>query len=243
MNKIVIGDIVSKAWDLAVKHWPIFVLLSVVTSLVSGFGISIDAERYADLITNSDDPAAQLAILSEVLKVNSFLVSIGFLLAIYLGYIGFNLYVNAYCKGMPYETMGSIFKVDLNRLAIFFCVEFVYGIIVSLGCLACILPGIWIAIRLWYAPVLAATQNVTFGEAFSRSWEMTKGHFWELLLMGLTMLGISILGLCACCVGVYFAEVITNFMLIVSMFLLMPAAPQPEPEPIVEETSDFVEVQ
>ena len=241
MNKIVIGDLVSKAWDLAVKHWPIFVLLSVVTSLVSGFGISIDAERYADLITNSSDPTAQVAMLSEVLQVNYFLVTIGFLLTIYLGYIGFNLYVNAYCKGKPYETMGSIFKVDLNRLAIFFCVEFVYGIIVGLGCLLCILPGIWIAIRLWYAPVLAATQDVTFGEAFSRSWEMTKGHFWELLLMALTMIGISILGLCACCVGVYFADVIVNFMLIVSMFLLMPAAP--EPEPVVEETTDFVEVQ
>ena len=245
MKKLEIGAIVSQAWDLAVKHWPIFVLFSFVTSLISGLGVSVDPERYAELITNSSDPAAQVAMLAEVIQVNYILVTIGFLLSIYLSYVVYNLYVTAYCKGKPYESMASIFKVDLNRLAIYFCVGFVYGIVVGLGTCLCILPGIWIAIRLWYAPVLAATQDVTFGEAFSRSWQMTKGHFWELLLMGITMIGIAIVGFAACCVGIFFADVITNFMLIISMFLLMPQAPEPESVIGDEATasSDYVEVQ
>ena len=113
----------------------------------------------------------------------------------------------------------------------------VYGLIVGFGVCLCILPGIWLGIRLWYAPLLAS-QGASFTEAFSRSWEMTKGHFWQLFLMGLTMFGILILGFCACCVGVIFAEVIVYFMLVLSCFILKPE----EPEVIIE-TTDVVEVQ
>ena len=261
MKKIVIGDIVSRAWDLAVKHWPIFVLLSLVTSLISGLGTNIDPVAYSELISGNIPPAEQMAKLSEAIQMNYPLAIIGFLLTIYAGYIGYNLYVNAVRLGKPYETMGQIFKVDINQLAIYFAVDLVYGIIVGLGCCLCILPGIWIGVRLMYAPLLAATQGASFGEAFSRSWEMTKGSFWDLFLLGLVAIGIAILGFVACCVGYLFAAVIIEFMLVLSFFVLKGNDPEPEvyakPEPApapapeaveqaaetVQEATDYVEVQ
>ncbi len=252
MKKLSIGDIVSRAWDLAVKHWPIFVLFAFVTSLISGLGISLDPATYAQIFSTSDS-TVQAELIQDAMQVNYPLVIIGCLLAIYLGYVVINMYVRAYKEGRPYTSFGEAFKCDLNQLAIYFCVVLVYGLIVGLGCLLCLLPGIFLAVRLWYAPLLAATQGASFGEAFSRSWEMTKGHFWDLFLLGLTMIGIEILGICACFVGVFFAEVIVEFMLVVSFFILKPEEPQPAYEEVAEPAapadafqptkSDYEEVQ
>ena len=70
---------------------------------------------------------------------------------------------------------------------------------------------------------------------------MTKGHFWELFLMGLTMIGIAILGFCACFIGVFFADVVVDFMLVVSFFILKPDSNTQEEAPV--ENADYVEVQ
>ena len=247
MKKIVIGDIVSRAWDLAVKHWPIFVLLTLVSSMIGGTMYSVDAETLMDA-ANSGDPSAILEAYGHAISFNPIWGTISFLLAIYLGYIGINMYVNAVRLGKPYETMGQIFKTDINQLAIYFAVELVYGIIVGLGFCLCILPGIWISVRLMYAPLLAATQGASFGEAFSRSWEMTKGSFWDLFLLGLVAIGIAILGFVACCVGYLFAAVVIEFMLVLSFYALKGNDPEPDAyvksETVATETTtDYVEVQ
>ena len=258
MKKLSIGDIVSRAWDLAVKHWPIFVLFTLVQSLFSGLGINLDPVAYSQAITNHDPE-----LIREAFQVNYPMLTIAALIGIYLGFILLKMYVSAHQTGRPYTAFGDVFKVDINQLAIYFCVELVYALIVVCGIFLCILPGIWLGVRLWYAPLLAATQGATFSEAFTKSWEMTRGHFWELFLMSLTMIGIAILGFCACFVGVFFAEVIVSFMLVVSFFMLKPADPEPafeeyaEPEATAyqsagdaykpasstDEPRDFVEVQ
>lgn len=262
MKKLSIGDIVSRAWDLAVKHWPIFVLFALVEGLLSGTYMKVDGTAYTQAIT-TQDPAVMSEMLRDAIQVNYPMLAIVFLVTIYLGFVVINMYVNAHQVGRPYTSLGDAFKVDINQLAIYFCVEVVYAIIVGCGTLLCILPGIFFGVRLWYAPVLAATQGASFGEAFTKSWEMTRGHFWELFLMGLTMIGITILGFCACFVGVFFAEVVVTFMLVVSFFMLKPADPEPAFEEYVEpeatayqsagdpykpasstdEPGDFVEVQ
>ena len=90
-----------------------------------------------------------------------------------------------------------------------------------------------------FAPMLVAIENVSFGEAFTRSWQMTSGNFWNLFLLGLTAIGIAILGLCACCVGIYFADVIINFMMVLA-YMVLRVDNQPE---VVVESTDYTEVQ
>ena len=238
MKKIVIGDIVSRAWDLAVKHWPLFVLLSIFNSILRNFIVDVDADSLMEA-ANLGDSAAFMEAYATAISFNPVKGIIAALLIVYLAYVLLNLYVNAYKNGRPYESLSEAFRVDFNQLAIFFCVELCYGIIVGIGTCACILPGIWIGVRLWYAPLLAATQGASFTEAFKRSWEMTRGNFWNLFLMGLTMAGIALLGFCACFVGIFFAEVVTKFMLIVSFFVLN-ASDEPQ---AAEPTGDYVEVE
>lgn len=218
-KQLVIGDIASRAWDLAVKHWPIFVLFAFITSLCSNLGVNVDESLIANL-GQHPDPKTIFETFVKAYDINWPLYLLSLLLYTYLGYVCVNLYVNAHQTGKPYSSLGAIFKADISSLATYIAVNIVVGLFVCIGVCCCILPGIWIGVRLWYAPMLAATQGASFGEAFSRSWDMTRGHFWKLLLMGLTMIGIDILGLCACCIGALFTNVIVSFMLVVSFFIL-----------------------
>ena len=245
MKKIVIGDIVSRAWDLAVKHWPIFVLMSLITWLCSQFGATVDPNVLTGLGQNPD-PQAVVEALREGMVFNYPMLIIGALLSTYLGFVVYRMLYSAITTGRPYTTLGDAFKVDLVQLAIFFCIEIVYGLAIGFGLLLCIIPGIFLAVRWIFAPLIAATEGTDFVESFRRSWQATSGNFWNLFLLGLVAIGIAILGLCACCVGVLFADVIINFMLVLAYLELKPQQPTFEDETIFKDNnnpSDFVEVQ
>jgi uncharacterized membrane protein len=57
--------------------------------------------------------------------------------------------------------------------------------------------------------VIVQNPEISATDAMRRSAEITRGHRWSLLGLGLLLLGINILGLVACCVGVIFTEGIT----------------------------------
>ena len=239
MIKLAIGDLVSRAWDLAVKHWPIFVLLTLINSIVTSLGTSVDNDILSE-IQGTSDPTTQLKLLSTAIQTNYALALIGALVAVYVSFIGYRMYVSCIKQGKPYAALADALKVNLNQLAVFLCVQIVYAIIVCIATCFCILPGIFLGIRLWYAPLIAATEDTGFAEAFSRSWNTTRGHFWELFLVGLTGIGIAILGFCACCIGYYFAAVIIEFMVILAYFDL-----RPEEEFVIEASegsADYEEV-
>lgn len=216
MKQISIESIVSRAWDLSVKHWPIFVLLVIVNDLFSGCGVNYDYNAFTSLGQNPD-PQLVAEVMRDAITISPWL-AVGVLVGLYIGFITYRMLRNAIVMGKPYETMSDVLKVDLTQFAIFFAVELCYGIVLGVGTLLCILPGIFFAVRLMFAPVIAATEDVTFSQAFSRSWDMTRGHFWSLLLLGIAAIGIGIVGLLCCCVGFIFAEVIIIFMLVVAYF-------------------------
>jgi hypothetical protein len=54
----------------------------------------------------------------------------------------------------------------------------------SIGCLGSlflifgVIAALLLAVRLGFAPYIAATSNVSIRQALARSWEITRGHFW-----------------------------------------------------------------
>ena len=90
----------------------------------------------------------------------------------------------------------------------------VASILVTIGVLVgfifLIVPGIilWI---MWHFFGYVIVENPETGalDAMRRSAEITRGHRWELFGLGLLLIGINLLGLLACCVGLLFTEGIT----------------------------------
>ena len=207
MKQISIGDLVSRAWDLAVKHWPIFVLLSIISG-ICGSLYSGDSSALAAL-GQHPDPEEIFEALSY--SFNPGKTFFGMLLSTYVGLITYRMLVNAVNTGKPYEALSEVLRVDLIKYALFLGVLILMGACLVFGYALCIIPGLFLTVHWMFVPLIAATEDVSVGEAFGRSWQLTKGHFWKLIGLLLAEIGIAIVGFCACFVGIFFAEVIIEF--------------------------------
>jgi uncharacterized membrane protein len=75
-------------------------------------------------------------------------------------------------------------------------------IIVFVGFLLLIVPGVIAAIGLCFVAYLVVDRGAGPIEALKESWRVTKGHKWQLFLLGLALIGLNLLGLLALVVGV-----------------------------------------
>ena len=76
------------------------------------------------------------------------------------------------------------------------------GVIVSIGFVLLIIPGIIFACKLAFTPYLVVDQKMQVIEAVKESWRMTNGHAWKVFLIGLLGIPISIAGLICLGVGI-----------------------------------------
>lgn len=94
-------------------------------------------------------------------------------------------------------SMGAAVKKALSRVFALVGLAFLVGIVVGVGTLACIVPGLILQAALSMAVPALMVEELSVGEAFSRSFEITRGHRWPifvvLLFLGLVggILGIA----------------------------------------------------
>jgi len=79
----------------------------------------------------------------------------------------------------------------------------VVAVIVALGIVMLIVPGIIFAIRLAFVPYLVVDRNMDVMEALRVSWDMTRGYGWNIFLMGVLAFFIVIGGLLLIFVGIF----------------------------------------
>lgn len=217
MKKLVIGDICSRAWDLAKKHWLVFVIIWIIVSLISHF-LAFPNKPDQTAFINHPDPKLFLENLLDLYRLNWPSYIAVSLFTSYLSIVVYRMLVSAVRTGKLYTSLVEAFKVAPLRYVGFVCVTIAFAVIAWLGTLLFILPGIFLFFRYMFVPLIYATEDVGFFEAFERSWRLTRGHFWQLFLLGLTAIGIGILGYLACCVGILFALVIIRFMFVLAYF-------------------------
>ena len=78
----------------------------------------------------------------------------------------------------------------------------VKGIIIGFGFVMLIVPGIIFAVRLAFVEYLIVDRKMEALEALKTSWNMTRGHGWQIFWMGLLAIPIVLLGLILLFVGV-----------------------------------------
>jgi hypothetical protein len=77
------------------------------------------------------------------------------------------------------------------------------SVIVGIGIVLIIVPGIIFACRLVFVPFLVMDQKMEAIEAIKKSWEMTTGHSWTIFAMGLMSFFIAIAGVICFVVGIF----------------------------------------
>jgi uncharacterized membrane protein len=79
------------------------------------------------------------------------------------------------------------------------------GVIVGIGFVLLIVPGIIFACKLAFTPYLVVDRQMNVIDAVEESWRMTRGHAWKVFLVGLLAIPIGIAGLMFCGVGIIIA--------------------------------------
>lgn len=78
-------------------------------------------------------------------------------------------------------------------------------LLVGLGLLVFILPGIYILCRLAFVPYIVMDQRLGPVAAVQKSWQLTRDHFGTILVFGLLAIPIAIAGILLLFVGIIFA--------------------------------------
>lgn len=234
MNQIElnVSEVAGKAWELTKKHGLILAVIILVFGLLTSSlsNIGFPWGSYFEAISENDTDAMLRVVESaggfNALSILTSIISI----IVYAGIMNIVIQITNGTMG-KFDISG--FKMPLMNYVYYTVGSIAVSIIIVAGSMLCIIPGIFLAVRLVFVPthLLAHPEDGVMG-AFSKSWEMTKGNFWNLFLLGLLACLICILGVICCCVGLYFAEAMILFMLAVAYYTLntTPVAPVEEVE-------------
>lgn len=190
MKTFSIGEAFSAAWKIFKANWLILiavVLLQIVFQLVPSL--------YSSLYKG------QNLLFTLGLSAGSYIMSS--LVGIGIIYISLKL-----IDGQ------TVVKEDIfrraNVLIKLLIAGALYGIFVTLGFLLFIIPGIILAVRWQFVRWAVVDSGLGPMAALSKSWEMTRGMFWKLLVFDIAMWFVVFIGFLAFGVGLLVAVPVTE---------------------------------
>lgn len=176
-------------WQQMWKHFLYLFLVMIIVGI---------AESPASVVRDSDaDNSAGMIILQILAAVYWLLV---FSVVKYSGDL---MYLRA-IRNEKFEISEMFDGFRKNYINIILANLLTFAII-GLGFVLLIVPGIILACRLAFVSYLVMDKNMEPVAAVEKSWEMTKGHGWQIFGMGLLVIPIVIGGLICFIVGIVFS--------------------------------------
>jgi len=113
--------------------------------------------------------------------------------------------VMVFLKAVRHESfeVKDIFSVFNNNYWNVFLANFLTTIIIIMGIILFIIPGIIIACKLAFVPYLVMDKNQSVSDAISNSWKMTSGYALSIFFMGFLSVFIVIGGILLLIVGIF----------------------------------------
>lgn len=213
MKELSVSDSISQGWDFAKKHGLLLAAFLFVFAIITGVINSLTVpsgfwESYMAAITNPQDTHAMerlMAASSASTSLNS-IVSLIINVLMVLFMAGFCTTIIRLVRGTMEKVSFEGFKIPAMTYLKYFVVCLIVGFSVVVGTFLCIIPGIFLAVRLAFADwYILDHPEAGIGEAISASWKMTKGNFWSVFGLQLCEIGIVLIGFLCCCIGLYFA--------------------------------------
>lgn len=190
------GEALKFGWQATKEKFWFFAAIFVVVFIIS---------IILSVAVNAAEPgSAANMLVSLITTIFNMIVSIG-LVTITL----------AVCNNKPTDFF-DLFS-NANLIIKYFVASIVYGIIVFLGCLLLIIPGIILAIRLQFFTYLIVDQNMGPIKALKKSMQITKGSTFSLLVFGVLISLVNTAGVLCLGIGL-FAAVPTTLIAIAFVY-------------------------
>ena len=190
-TRIDLGSVLSESWRIFKDHmWLLVGAFFIIAVINWGYNIGLT-------LFDLDDADFLLNFVLQLFgQVLSLFMSLGQAILVLNVVCGREASLNDLFRGGPYllRAIGA---------SIVFC------LIVMLGVIALIVPGIILALMLGQYYFLIVDKNVGAMESLSISRRITSGNKGTLFLPGFVMMGLAILGLLAFVIGIAFAGAFT----------------------------------
>lgn len=188
MKTLVISQILNKSWELFKAQAGMLVALIFVYVLTSSVLSFIRQEYFHEY----DFTSILFTILYYIINL---ILSLG------LVRIAINVVDE---KRVDLDLLFS--ERNGTLLLHYFFGGFFIAIVVIIGFVFLIIPGIYLMLRLqFFQYALIEQEQADFWIAINESWEMTKGKVWDLLAIAVCCFLIIILGILAFLVGIFVA--------------------------------------
>lgn len=190
-----IGFLFNHGWQTFTANMGMAIALLAVTYGIN-FAVSMVGSMITNVVAISGVDVMVVLVLNVLFTFLSYFVSIP--LAIGMGY--------------GYLQMSRGQKVDISVMFIGFSAIYgtclgaglLYYLILMLGFLALIVPGIILALGLTFYGYLLVDRQLPALESLENSWAMTRGYKWQLFLVFLVSGLFAMLGLFGCLIGALF---------------------------------------
>lgn len=192
MNKLSVQECLSHGWQTFKSSPLIFLgvslLILVANILVSGLQFIIEFA--------GGQVAGNSMVASTITVLISTVIGIGLSFAISLCQTVFYLRAHESTKDIA---LTSVWRPEVFWK--FVGTSMILGIILLVGFLLLIVPGIILSIIFGFALYAVVEERLTPMEALKASARLTKGHRWQIFGLMAAIVGINILGLIALIVG------------------------------------------
>jgi len=201
MNRIEIKQearekIKGNIWNII---WPMIIIGALTSVIGSLFGGTVNI----NVVNGTSNISTKSAIGSGLSAIIS-----GFLTA---GYIKYLLTFVRTGKFNRNEIIDTIKEKWVNILI----AELLAGIIVGVGFMLLVVPGIIIGLAFTFVIYLVVDTNIAGNDALGESYKMMKGYKWDYFVFELSFIGWFILGLFTC--GILYIWLIPYMMVTVTL--------------------------
>lgn len=193
-------NLLKRGWELFKRYWAILLVIWAI-----GFGIQMLISYSANLAENND-----------LLSIPVVVASIALSLIMSAGWIW--IYV-----GMSREKT-IIWKDLFSQVSVtprFFVANLAVGLLVMLGLLLFIIPGIYWSLKYMFVPYLVIDKKTSVSEAFTLSGRLTDKILWKLIALGCVVFCFNLLGLLALGIGLLITVPVTNIAMAVLYTVLL----------------------
>lgn len=193
-----IGECVTKGWDIVkANFWPVIgvtFLSSVVMQGINQLIGLISRPSFNNMIeTHQFSPAVMaLFIGTTIIAMPISTIFMGGLYRYYLKLV----------RGQEATVSDAFsgFTDGFTQLAI---LGFVQGPLIVVGCLFCIVPGIYLAVAWYFSIFLIVDRGMNFWSAMELSRKMVSKHWFMVFGVTLVLGLLAVVGIFACLVGIF----------------------------------------
>tara|TARA_B100001142_G_scaffold330177_1_gene396784 strand:- start:3231 stop:3848 length:618 start_codon:yes stop_codon:yes gene_type:complete len=181
-----VSDIIQNSWYKFRSEpffWIILAIISFSLGFISDFGLNVDAENFE---TNFNPFGFFGSLFSMYLGASITLISINYMRG----------------KSISFR---DLIQVDFNKFIHYLLTTLFCGLLIMMGLVFFILPGIYLIVRLMFAQYLVLDKNIAFFDAIKLSWNMTQDNGLDLFSFLLAMLFLLIVGFFSFILGLLLA--------------------------------------